>query len=477
MDLTSLTLKATAEGVKDKKWKSEEVVSAYLAKIDERNPTTNAFLEVFENASADAKAMDKRISEGFQGSLAGVPIAVKDNILIKGNRVSAASKILENYISPYDATVIHKLRESGAIFIGRTNMDEFAMGGSNENSAFGPVRNPHDESRVSGGSSGGSAAAVAMNAAAGALGSDTGGSVRQPSSYCGVVGLKPTYGSVSRYGLIAMGSSLDQIGPITKTVEDSKILFDIIRGRDSFDSSSIDLNPMNTSGNKKLTIGVPRKFLQEGGINAEVSENFESSIQKMKDSGIEVKDIDLPNAKYALPIYYIIMPAEAASNLARFDGVKYGSRVEGSDLLQMYLNTRSDGFGKEVKRRIFTGNYILSAGYYDAYYKKAVGLRKLIRADFTEAYKQVDVIAMPTAPTPAFRLGEKNSDPISMYLEDIFTVTANLCGVPAISVPSGFTAKTEKPLPLGIQFIAPWSEEERLFQMGQIFERLNTKNI
>ncbi|OHA34658.1 MAG: glutaminyl-tRNA synthase (glutamine-hydrolyzing) subunit A [Candidatus Taylorbacteria bacterium RIFCSPLOWO2_01_FULL_45_15b] len=467
-DTKTLTIDRIREAFRRGELSSTELVQAYLATIEKENASLNAYLEVFDDVLYEAGEADKKIKSGGDGKLLGVPIAVKDNILIKGKRAGAASKILEGYRASYDATAIARLKAEGAIFIGRTNMDEFAMGGSNENSAYGPVRNPHDHARVSGGSSGGSAAAVAMGSATAAIGSDTGGSVRQPASYCGVVGLKPTYGAVSRYGLIAMGSSLDQIGLLTRSVKDAEILFDVIRGSDALDNTT-SLRAAS-DGRVPMTIGIPGDLVSETGLDPIVFKNFNESVKKLEELGYKTKDIKLPHAKFALAMYYIIMPAEASSNLARFDGVKYGLHKDGGNgLLSDYLETRSAGFGKEVKRRILIGNYILSAGYYDAYYNKANMAREMLRKDFRTAFQEVDLILTPTAPTPAFVIGEKDNDPLSMYLEDIFTVTANLAGVPALSVPFGTKEVGGKKLPLGIQFAAPWNREEHLFEVGKRF--------
>ena len=395
---------------------------------------------------------------------------IKDNILIEGRKVSAASKILENYVASYDATVIVKLKKQGAVFLGRANTDEFAMGGSTENSAFGPTRNPFDTRRVSGGSSGGPVVAVASGMALGALGSDTGGSVREPASFCGIVGMKPTYGRVSRYGLIAMGSSLDCIGPIAKNVEDSNIIFDAIYGHDVLDSTSIT-DETHPSPLPKKIIGVPWNLVNGKGVDEEVKENFKYSIEKLEKIGFKIKDISIKNIDIALATYYIIMPAEASTNLSRFDGIRYGLHEEGKNLLQDYKLTKGKGFGKEVRRRIILGTYVLSAGYYDAYYGKAQIARNALKQEFENAFKEVDFIITPTAPSVAWKIGEK-SDPLSVYLMDIFTVTANIVGVPAISVPSGFMEIENKKLPLGIQFMAPHGGEDLLFEVGKKFETI-----
>jgi aspartyl-tRNA(Asn)/glutamyl-tRNA(Gln) amidotransferase subunit A len=409
------------------------------------------------------------IKEGKGTVLTGIPIAVKDLILLNGKRVSGGSKILEGYRATYDATAIAKLKAQGVVFLGRTNMDEFGMGSSTENSAYKVTKNPLDTSRVPGGSSGGSAAAVAMNGAIAALGTDTGGSVRQPASFCGLVGLKPTYGAVSRNGLIAYGSSLDQIGPLTKTVADAEIIFNAIKGHDPMDSTSLS-DKENPETPKEFTIGVPRHFLGEG-IDAEVLANFNESVKRLESLGVKVKEVTLPNIYYSLAVYYILAPAEASSNLSKFDGVRYGLHKDGDNLLGDYLETKGAGFGAEVRRRIVLGTYILSHGYYDAYYTKANKVRSVLRKDFADAFKEVDAIVMPVSPVPAFKIGEKSDDPLSMYLADIFTVTANLVGVPAMSVPSGFTTRDGVDLPLSMQFLAPHRREDILFALGKLFEK------
>ncbi len=476
IDIHNLTIKSAHDHLIGGDFSALELTEAYLKNTEAKNKEINAYLEVFEDARDSAKEADKKIKEKKADILTGIPFAIKDNILIKGKIASSASKILQNYRATYDATVIEKLKEEGAVILGRTNMDEFAMGGSTENSAFGVTKNPHDLSRVAGGSSGGSAASVAMDGALVALGSDTGGSVREPASFCGAVGLKPTYGAVSRYGLMAMGSSLDQIGPITKTVEDAEIIFNAISGEDPKDSTSLSMSNYQKEkidkGKKKLVIGVPRDFLSGEGIDKTVLENFEKSIKKLEDLGFEVKEVSLPSIKYSLAVYYIIMPAEASTNLARFDGMKYGLRKDGEKLLDDYLLSRGEGFGKEVRRRIILGAYVLSSGYYDAYYNKANMVRGLIKEDFKNIFSgkdSVDFILTPTAPTPAFKIGEKTNDPLSMYLADIFTVTANISGLPAISVPSGFKEEDGKKLPLGIQFMASYGREDLLFRAGKLF--------
>ncbi len=444
---------------------SLQLTEACLAEIEKRNGSLNAYLEVFADAREQAKAADSRRAAGESHPLLGIPLAVKDNILIEGRTASAASKMLEHYVATYDATAIKKLKEAGVVFLGRTNMDEFAMGGSNENSAFGPAKNPHDESRVTGGSSGGSAAVVAAHMALGALGSDTGGSVREPAAFCGVVGFKPTYGAVSRSGLMAMGSSLDQIGPLTKTVADAELLFNAICGVDPLDSTTVQL-PAAKADNKK--IGVPRALLAQG-IEPEVLAQFDQALKKLQMQGYEIVDISLPSAGLALAVYYIIMPAESSTNLARFDGVRYGLSIKGETLLDDYATSRGEGFGPEVRRRIMLGTYVLSAGYYDAYFGKATAAREVLRKEFSAALAEVSAIATPTAPFPAWKIGEK-SDPLSAYLADIFTVTANLTGNPAVSVPMGTVARDGADLPVGIQLTAAHGDEATLFSIGKALE-------
>lgn len=493
VNLQELTIAKAHELIHNGEISCRELLSIYQENIKERDKDIHAYLEVFEGAYERAEEEDKKILSGQEPMpLSGIPLAIKDNILIKGKICSAASKILENYKAAYDATVTKKLKEAGAIFLGRTNMDEFAMGSSTENSAFGPTKNPYDLERVAGGSSGGSAAAVAQQECLAALGSDTGGSVRQPAAFCGVVGLKPTYGAVSRYGLIAMASSLDQIGPIAKTVEDAEIIFNVIKGKDKFDSTSVDLNSLQgpsiqgptfkkipRSGLTDLRIGIPKEFfsLKEGGkegLDNDITKQIKKIIDFLENSGYSIKEVSLPYAKYSLPVYYIIMPAEVSANLARFDGIRYGFSKKGAKLLEDYMKTRGEGFGKEARRRIILGTYVLSAGYYDAYYGQAQKIRELIKKDFENAFKEVDVLLTPTTPTPAFKFGEKSGDPVQMYLSDIFTVPANLAGVPAISVPFGFVTRDGVKLPSAVQLIAPWFGEEILFDLAKKIENAHS---
>ncbi len=471
MDIKNLTIKEAHELLVAKKMSVLELCEAVL-KEAEGSRDLNAYLEIFDDVRSQAEVAQKMIDGGKATLLTGIPLAMKDNILIKGKVASASSKMLEHYVATYDATVTKKLRDAGAIFIGRTNMDEFAMGGSTENSAFGVTKNPHDKTRVPGGSSGGSAAVMAAGAALGALGSDTGGSIRQPAAFCGVVGLKPTYGSVSRSGLMAMASSLDQIGPFSKTVEDAKIIFDIIKGHDPLDSTAYPDALAQIENKKPKVIGVPVDFVCAKGVDPCVLESFEKSLEQLKKAGYEVRDISLPSLAHGLSVYYILMPAEVSSNLARLDGVRYGYHADGANLADDYARSRGEGFGREVRRRILLGTYVLSSGYYDAYYGRANAVREMLKKDLAKAFEGVDIIATPTTPTPAFKIGEKSSDPLQMYLADIFTVPVNIAGVPAISVPSGFAEEDGVKLPLGIQFIAPHFGEEALFAIGQDMEKV-----
>lgn len=472
INLSDLTIEKAIKHLKKGDFSATELLDSYLSEIESKNQELNIYLSLFDDARQAAEESDRRYKSKQERPLEGIPFAVKDNILVKGQFVSAASKILEGYKATYDATAISKLREAGVVFLGRTNMDEFAMGASTENSAFGPTKNPHDITRVPGGSSGGSTAAVASNTALAALGSDTAGSIRQPSALCGTVGLKPTYGAVSRHGLIALGSSLDCIGPVTKNTSDAELIFNVIKGRDNLDSTSApeDAYPKKEKPDKPV-IGLPRFVFDTPGLHKVAEENFKAAVKKILDMGYEVKEIDLPYVKYSVPAYYILLPAEASSNLARFDGVKYGLRKDGESLLETYAGTRGEGFGSEPRRRILVGTYVLSAGYHDAYYNKAQAVRQKIREDFQSAFSEVDIIITPTTAGPAFKLGEKSNDPIQMYLEDIFTVPANHAGLPAISIPSGTVVEDGVELPLGLQLIAPHSREDLLFKMGKEIEQ------
>ena len=443
-----------------------ELARACLAEIKKRNKDLNAYLEVFDDVEKQAEAADARRVKGESHPLLGIPLAIKDNILIEGRKAGAASKILENYVATYDATVITKLKSAGAVFLGRTNMDEFAHGSSTENSAYGPTKNPFDVERVPGGSSGGSAAAVAAHMALGALGTDTGGSVREPASFCGVVGLKPTYGAVSRSGLIAMGSSLDQAGPLARTVEDAELIFNTIQGYDPLDSTSIEIENSKSQNTNNKRIGVPRKLLAQG-LDVDVLQQFEKSLETLRAKGYEVVDIELPLAGLALAVYYVIMPAEVSANLARFDGVRYGLSLKGDNLFDDYAKSRGEGFGAEVRRRIMLGTYVLSSGYYDAYFGKATAARAELAREVAGVLENVSLIATPTTTSPATKLGEKTDDPLAMYLLDIFTVTANLTGNPAISVPMGTVTREGKELPVGIQLTAAHGDESALFTAGK----------
>lgn len=477
IDTQNLTIAKAHRHLVEGDFSAVELAESYLKEIEEKDTKIHAYLEVFDDVKEQAKSADLQIrSEKNVSLLTGIPIALKDNILAEGRVASAGSKILDGYTATYDSTVVSKLKKSGAVFLGRTNLDEFAMGSSTENSAFGVTKNPYDITRVPGGSSGGSTAAVSYGGALVALGSDTGGSIRQPASFCGVVGLKPTYGAVSRHGLIAMGSSLDQIGPIGRSVEDVEALWGEIRGHDSMDSTSLPetiLQRDDVQEKKSLTLGVPRHFFEEG-IDEDVLDNFNKTISELKEKGYKIKDIDLGKVRHSLAVYYIVMPAEASTNLARYDGVKYGLHKEGDDLLGDYIKTRAEGFGREVRRRILLGTYVLSAGYFDAYYGKAIALRNGIIKDFEKAFTEVDAIVTPTTPTPAFSIGEK-SDPLSMYLSDIFTAPTNLSGMPAISIPSGTAVRGGKDLPLGIQIMAPNLMENMLFTIGKDVEAFKFK--
>lgn len=465
--LNELSITEAARGLRAQEFSVRELWDACATAAQERNPELNAFLELFDADDAAIEAAQKRIESGEAPLLCGIPLAMKDNILIEGKIASAASKMLSNYRATYDATVTRKLREDGALFIGRTNMDEFAMGSSTEHSAYGPAKNPLDTSRVPGGSSGGSSAAVAANLALAALGTDTGGSIRQPAAHTGLVGMKPTYGAVSRSGLIALGSSLDQAGPLTKSVADAKLLYDVMKGRDPFDATTI---PNGTYEKKEvgalLRIGVPRHLLTDG-IDEDVAARFNETLARLETEGHTLVDVSLPTSGYALPVYYVIMPAEASANLARFDGVRYGLAERGGSLLEDYLKSRTAGFGTETIRRILLGTFVLSSGYIDAYYRKADQARSVLRAEYDAAFENCDVIAFPTTPSPAFKFGDK-SDPVSMYLEDIFTVTANLTGMPAISVPMGNVECDGVSLPTGIHFTAPLGADDLLFKIGAL---------
>ena len=464
MDLETLTIALARRALDAKEYSALELTNAYLDAIAKKDGDIHAYLEVWEKeAREEAKAADEAIARNDIQPLTGIPLAMKDNILIEGRVASAASRILEKYRASYDATVTKKLKAQKAVFLGRTNMDEFAMGSSTETSAYGVTRNPRDTRRVPGGSSGGSAAAVSGTMALAALGSDTGGSIRQPASLTGIVGMKPTYGAVSRFGLMALASSLDQIGPLAKTVEDARIVFEAIRGHDPKDSTS--LPDVAANDTKSRTLGVPWTFLTEG-CDPDVLQRFETTLQHLKDNGYKIRDVLLPNLAFSLAVYYIIQPAEASTNLARYDGIRYGLSVPADSIGEVYSKTRALGFGREVRRRILIGTFVLSSGYADAYYRKARAVRELIRTDFEREFESVDAVVMPTTPSPAFTFGSK-SDPLAMYAEDIFATPANLAGVPAISVPSGTVMRDGVALPVGFQIIAPHGGEETLFAIGE----------
>lgn len=475
-ELTKLSAEQLATKIRNKELTATEVVSTYLGRIKNVDGKINAFLELFEEkAVLQAKEVDSKIQAGKPvGKLAGVPIAIKDNICIKNQKATCASKILENYVAPYDAKIIQKLREADAIFIGRTNMDEFAMGSSTETSHYQITRNPWNTDYIPGGSSGGSAAAVSANMVPLAIGSDTGGSIRQPASCCGIVGLKPTYGRVSRYGLVAFASSLDQIGPFTNNVRDCALLLEVIGGYDDGDTTSVNLpipnylkeieNAKNLTG---LKIGLPKEYFIEG-IDKEVEKSVRDAVKVLEGLGAKVVEVSLPHTEYALAVYYVIAPSEASANLARYDSVKYGFRSKDtSDLIDTYETSRGEGFGAEVKRRIVIGTYALSAGYYEAYYGKAQKVRTLIKRDFEQAFEKVDVIITPTAPTPAFKIGEKTDDPLQMYLSDIFTISCNLAGIPGLNIPCGLSSKG---LPIGMQIFAKHFAEENIFRTAYAYE-------
>ena len=474
MELYKLTIHELKEKLKRREISARELTSEFLKRIEDVENGIHAFVTITKDESLkQAEDIDNKIKEGKDLPLLGIPLAIKDLICIKGVRTTCGSKILSNYIPPYDATVIKKLSDSGAVFLGKLNMDEFAMGSSTETSHFGVTRNPWNLDVIPGGSSGGSAASVSADECAGSLGSDTGGSIRQPASMCGITGLKPTYGRVSRFGLVAFASSLDQIGPMTKDVTDTAILMNVISGRDPLDSTSADLPVPDFTKSllnnvKGLKIGIPKEYFVEG-MDGDVEKSVKGAIELFKKLGAEIKEVSLPHTDYAVSAYYVVAPAEASSNLARYDGVKYGYRTDNSkNLLSMYKKTREEGFGAEVKRRIMLGTYTLSSGYYDAYYLKAQKVRTLIKKDFDDAFKNCDILITPTAPTPAFKIGEKFDNPIQMYLSDIFTISVNLAGVPAISIPCGFS---KNGLPIGLQIIGRHFDEETVIRAAYTFEQ------
>lgn len=459
--LNELTITEAARMLRARECTVRGLWDACAAAAKERNPELNAYLELFDADTSAIEAAQERIDAGDDSLLCGIPLALKDNILIEGKTASAGSKMLANYVATYDATVTRKLKEAGALFVGRTNMDEFALGGSTENSAFGPTLNPHDTSRVAGGTSGGSAAAVAAHMCLGALGTDTGGSVRNPASFCGIVGIKPTYGAVSRSGLIAAASSFDQAGAIAKTVSDARIILDAIRGKDTLDATSRDI-PVISGPVKK--IGVIQS-MGIAGFDPAVDDLFQAKRKELEGRGYTFESIEFPSLQSAIAAYYIINFAEVSTNLSRFDGIRYGLAQRGDSLLSDYVESKTAGFGPETKRRILLGTYVLSAGYIDAFYRKANAARAQLREEFDKAFQKVDAVMTPTMPAPAFKVGEK-SDPVSLYLEDVFTVTANLTGMPAISVPAGTVEKEGKRLPVGVQFMGPNGSENRLLDIA-----------
>jgi aspartyl-tRNA(Asn)/glutamyl-tRNA(Gln) amidotransferase subunit A len=471
--LPSFTIADIRAGLASKAYTATDLAKAALSFAQRENPATNAYLTFSpERALKAAAKVDSEIGNGqYAGTLAGVPVAVKDVIVTKGLRTTCGSRILERYVPPYDATAVFRLEAEGAVIIGKTNCDEFAMGSSNENSAFGPVRNPRALDRVPGGSSGGSAAAVAQGTAVTALGSDTGGSIRQPASFCGVVGVTPTYGRVSRYGLTAFASSLDHIGPFARNVEDAATVLHAIAGRDDFDSTSAfapvdDYHALMKHPVRGLKLGLPREYFD--GLGAETGDVVHAAIKQLETLGCELQEISLPHTKYALSCYYIIATAEASSNLARYDGVRYTTRHEGETLSEMYRNTRGCGFGAEVKRRIMLGTYVLSAGYYEAYYRKAQQVRTLVTRDFHDAFEKVDAIVAPVSPFPAFKIGEKVEDPLAMYLSDVYTLTGDLSGVPCMSVPCG---NSPEGLPIGLQIFTKHFDEATMFRVAYNYEQ------
>lgn len=469
----SKTIAELAEGLKKGDFSSEELTKNFLQRIKQYDPELNSFITVSEDhALAQARAADAAISKGNATALTGIPLAQKDIFCTNGVKTTCGSKMLDNFIAPYDATVIHKFNQAGSVMVGKTNMDEFAMGSSNETSFYGGVKNPWDTSTVPGGSSGGSAASVAARLVPGATGTDTGGSIRQPAALCGITGLKPTYGRVSRYGMIAFASSLDQAGTFTQTAEDSALLLNVMAGFDEKDSTSVDKGVPDYSANlnkklKGLKIGLPKEYFGEG-LNADVAKVVEAAIDEYKKLGAEIVDISLPNSHLSVPAYYVIAPAECSSNLSRFDGVRFGYRCDDpKDLEDLYKRSRGEGFGEEVKRRIMIGAYALSAGYYDAYYLKAQKIRRLISDDFKRAFEKVDVIMGPTSPEVAFKAGEKSGDPVSMYLSDIYTIATNLAGLPGMSVPCGFSDN----LPVGLQIIGNYFDESRLLNVAHQYQQ------
>lgn len=483
-ELWRLTAHEAHEGLRDKQFTSVELTQSVLDRIAEVEPKVHAYITLTaELALEQAREADAKFASGTATPLTGIPVAVKDLIVTKGVRTTAGSKILENFIPPYSSHVYENLRRAGAVMVGKANMDEFAMGSSNETSWFGAVKNPWDRTRVPGGSSGGSAAAVAARLCAAATGTDTGGSIRQPASLCGLSGLKPTYGLVSRYGMIAFASSLDQAGPMAKSCEDMALMMNVMTGFDERDSTSLQREREDYTRDLKqfegkekplagLRVGLPKEYFAEG-LDASVAKVVQQAIEEYRKLGAEIVDISLPNTQLSIPVYYVLAPAEASSNLSRYDGVRYGHRAaQYDDLMDMYCKTRAEGFGAEVKRRILIGTYVLSAGYYDAYYLKAQQIRRLIAEDFAKAFRQCDIILGPTAPSTAFRAGEKADDPVAMYLQDIYTIAVNLAGLPGMSIPAGFAEVDGKQLPVGLQVIGNYFDEARMLNAGHAYQQV-----
>ena len=470
IDIKNLTIKKAHQHLKNGDFSVRELVDAYLSEIKKKDGEIHAYIEIFSDLDESVIRAQKMFEDGTATELTGIPCSINFYMLFKGHITSSGSKILENYVATYNGTAIAKIIDAGAVILGRTNMDEFAMGSSTEHSYYGPTKNPLDTSRVPGGSSGGAAASVAMDGALFALASDTGGSICQPASLCGIVGFKPTYGGVSRYGLGALASSLDQIGPLTKNIEDAEIVHSFISGFDPMDSTTVtdEVRALGATRTLKKKIGVPWHLFQDG-LRPDMKENLDTAIDRLKKAGYEIVDVELPHAKYALAVYYILLPAEASSNLARYDGVRYGLREEGKDLMDTYMKSRGKGFGKEVRRRIMLGTYVLSHGYYDAYYNKARKLQKVITDEFEKVFESVDAVLTPTTPSPAFKFGEKTNDPVAMYLSDVFSVPANIAGIPALTMPFG---KSTEGLPLDIHLMGPACGEHILFSIGKDFENV-----
>ncbi len=468
IDLTTLTIKKAHQAMKNGDFDAVDLAQAYLDEIERKNGTIYAYIEVYGDVIEQAKKADKMFKDGIATELTGIPMALKDNMLRQGFTMSSSSKILENYKATYNGTVVRLLEEQGAVFLGRTNMDEFAMGSSTENSAYKATKNPIDITKVPGGSSGGSAAAVAMNGALVALGSDTGGSIRQPASFCGLVGFKPTYGTVSRYGLTAMASSLDQIGPLAKNIEDAEILWKAIEKYDPMEATSFKTEERIFSKQKTMKIGVPKDWFTDEGLDDDIKKSFKDACDEFEKNGYEIMNVALPISKHSLAIYYIIQPAEVSSNMARLDGVRYGVRKEGTTLLDLYENSRGEGLGAEVRRRILLGTFTLSHGHYDAYYAQAMKATELVKEEFEKIFTLCDAVITPTSPFPPFEFGERMANPLSMYMSDLFTVPANIAGIPALSVPFGVDSKK---LPIGIQLMGPNFSDSRLFELGRILTK------